>query len=160
MDRTFLLYFVLPVIIGVLVLVLGVILWIVAARRKKKIGEIEIGDWETTGGKILSSRVEKRESQVDHKKGTLIDITYGNSVFPGISEKFDEKASQEILNKYPLNTYVPVRYNPDDPSVSALMPHPGHPDYIQMAGYLLTGFGLSVCCFTSFMAFIIVGNIK
>ena len=120
--------------------------------------------------------MEKRESQVDHKKGTLIDITYepivdyvyvvkdvehhGNSVFPGISEKFDEKASQEILNKYPLNTYVPVRYNPDDPSVSALMPHPGHPDYIQMAGYLLTGFGLSVCCFTSFMAFIIVGNIK
>ena len=177
MDKTFLMYyFVLPISIGVIVLVLGGVLWLVAARRKKKIGEIEIGDWETTGGKIISARIEKRESKAENKSGAQVDITYepildyvyvvkdiehhGNTVFAGTSEKFDQKTSQEILDKYLTNTYVPVRYNPEDPTQSALMPHRERTNFIQMAGYLLTAFGLSVCCFTSFMAFIIVGNIK
>ena len=69
-------------------------------------------------------------------------------------------AAHEILKKYPVNSYAPVRYNPNDPAESALMSHPEHPDILLMAGYLFTGFGVLVCCFTSAMAFIVLGGIR
>jgi hypothetical protein len=175
MDPKFVMGFLIPLVIGILVLVAGVYFWISADRRRKKVGEIDIGDWETTGGKVLGTSVEERESRQNDRTGIHIDISYepvvdyvyvvkdvelhGNKVFAGKSEKLDQKASQEIINKYPLNSYVAVRYNPENPSESALMPHLDHPDYIQLAGYLLTAFGISVCCFTTFMIFIMVGNI-
>ena len=176
MDIQFVMAFVIPIVVGIIMLVGGVLFWMTASRRKKKAGEIDISGWETTGGKVLSVKNEARETRREDKTGTHIDISYepmvdyvfvakdaeqhGNKVFAGESQKLDEKASQAILDQYPLNSYVPVRYNPENPSESALMPNPDHPDYIQMAGYLLTAFGLSVCCFTAFMIFIMVGKIR
>ena len=174
MDKTFTLYFVVPVVLGVVILFAGVVILIITSRRKKQAGEINIDDWETVGGKILSSKIEEHEAKQSDSKGTHIDLTYepiveyvyvvneveyhGNKVFPGVSEKFGQEVAQEILEKYPHNTYVPVQYNPDNPSESALMPQREHPDYLIMAGYLFTSFGVSVCCFTSLMAFILLGK--
>ena len=176
MDIKFILYFVVPTVLGVVILLAGGILMLVAYNRKKKAGEIDIADWGTVGGKVISGRLEKSPTQLSGKDNKsaeaiyvpVVDYVYTvegvehqeNKVFPEAGEGLSQSAAQEILDKYPVNAYVAVRYNPKDPTESALMRHPQRPSYTQMAGWLLTGFGLSVCCFTSLMAVIILGRVQ
>jgi len=77
---------------------------LIASRRKGKAGEIDISEWETIGGKILSARIEERESPQSDKTGTRKDVTFepivdyvyvvndvehhDNKVFPGVSENW------------------------------------------------------------------------
>jgi hypothetical protein len=176
MDARFVLYFVVPIVLGFVILLAGVVLVSVAGRRRKRAGEIDITDWGITGGKVLSARMEERETPGAGKDGAQTQTTYspvvdyvfavqdvehhGNTVFAGNDEGLARAAAQEILDQYPPNSYVPVRYNPENLAESALMPHPHRPDYVWMAGLLFTGFGFSVCCFTMLMSFIIVGGIQ
>ena len=175
MDKTFVLYFLIPSVAGSFFLILGFIFWRIALGRRENSGVVVIDDWEKTGGKILSSRVERRESQRTDETGIHIDITFepiveyvyvvkeveyqGSKVFPDYVEKMSEASANEIAQGYPTNSYVQVRYNPNEPAESALLPHPDHASYTMMTAYVLVGFGASVCCFTTFMALIIVGGI-
>lgn len=171
MDTKFVLYFVIPAILIVCITSLGVVFLTISARHKKKSGQIEIGDWATTGGKILSVRLDPHHADAKHIGDDFephIEYAYvvnnieyqGKKVFPGEADGFTEKAAQEILSQYPLNNYVPVRYNPQDPSDSALQAQSRPMDYLTMAGWIFAGFGVIACCFTSFMAFIILGAIR
>src|SRR5450759_3639491 len=76
MDPKFVMGFLIPLVIGILVLAAGVYFWISADRRRKMVGEIDIGDWETTGGKVLGTSMEQQESRQNDKTGIHIDISY------------------------------------------------------------------------------------
>lgn len=175
MDTKYILYFVVPSVIGTCILLIGVILLIIAARKKKKADQGETGDWVTTGGKVTAAHLEKHEAQKNDKRGTHIDITYepvveyrytvdnveytGNKFFPGESTYFSESEAQELLGQHPLNSFVPIHYNPEDPSVSSLEERSQDSNVVYLAGWTLTAFGICVCCFTSFMIFLIVGQV-
>ena len=171
MSTTFLLYFVVPIILGTVILLIGVLLMGVGLYRRRKAGGVEVEDWPSTGGKILAARLDQREPARQDKSGTPVDINYepvveyaytvkgveyrGDKVYPGESLYFSQSAAQEILDKHPPNTYVPVKYNPDDPSISTLQKQPEGTNYPYVIGLALTIFGLVACCFTAFMAGII-----
>ena len=176
MDTTFVMYFVVPVSLGSVIFLVGAVLLVIDSRKNKKRDNVETEDWSTTGGKILSVRIDEHESPRSDKNGTHVDITYepivdfvyvvdnvehhGNKVFPGESANLGQKTAQEILDKYPVNSYVPVRYNPRDPSVSSLEEHQFQSsNRVLLAGRVLVAFGICVCCFTTFMLFILVGNV-
>jgi hypothetical protein len=176
MDPKFVMYFVVPAVLIVCIAGLGLVFLMISFRRKQKSGQIEIRDWATTGGKVLSVRLDDHHAgQIQAKDKPAVDdfephveyayvvnnVEYrGIKVFPGESAGFTQKAAQEILGKYPLNAYVPVRYNPQDPTDSALEARSRRTDFLTMAGWVLTGFGVVSCCYTSFMAFIILGAIR
>ena len=165
------LYFVIPVVLIVGITGVGIVLLSISANRKKKAGLVEIGEWATIGGKILSVRLDPHQADAKHIGKNFephVEYAYvvnnieyqGKKVFPGESDGFSEAAAREIINQYPTNGYVQVRFNPLDPTDSALQPHSQQIEYLTMAGYILTGFGIISCCFTSSMAFIILGAIK
>ena len=122
------------------------------------------------GGKILSARLGQHESLKQEKGETHTVIDYepvveyaysvkgveyrGNKLFPGESLYFSQGAAQELLDQHPLNAYVPVKYNPDDPSISTLEKQPAGANYLHVVGLALAVFGVVACCFTSFMAFV------
>ena len=170
MDTRFVLYFIVPIVLGIIILLAGVVLVSIASRRNRKAGEIDITDWGLTGGKVLSGRLEEQAAQAAGAAtySPVVDYVFvvndvehhGDTVFAGANENLAKAAAQEILDRYPANTYVPVRYNPENPSESALMPHTHRPDYVWMGGWVFTAFGLSVCCFTMLMSFIILGGIQ
>ena len=175
MDIMFVLYFIVPVILGAVILLVGIIILFVDSHRKKKAGAVETSDWGTTGGKITSAHLEQHEERKDDASGTHIDIGYepvveyvytvdgqeyrSNNVFPGENIYFSKSNAQEILDEHPINKYVPVSYDPDDPATSSLEPRPEGVNYFHLIGLVLTSFGVLVCCFTSFMAFILIGKI-
>ena len=175
MDKTFVLFFVIPSVAGAVFLILGGIFWQVALNRRKKSGVVSIDDWEKTGGKVLTARLEQHESQHADKAGKHIDIAFepiieyvyqvkdveyqGNKVFAGLAEKMGEEDAKEIMQSYSANSYVQVRYDPNNPADSALLPHPDHASNTMITAYLLVAFGSSVCCFTLFMGLIFVGAI-
>ena len=68
MNPLFAFYFVLPVILGVVILVMGALFLFIDSRRKKERGEIETQNWETTGGKIVSANINKHEDKSDDDK--------------------------------------------------------------------------------------------
>jgi hypothetical protein len=175
-TKIVLFFFVIPVGLGTLILVVGGVLLLIDARKNKNKSEVETDDWITSGGKILSARIEEHEARHSDTHGMHVDITYepvldyvymvdnvehhGNKVFPGESDNLGQKAAQEILEKYPVNSYAPVRYNPQDPSVSSLEEHPFHQsNRTRLAGQVLVAFGICVCCFTTFMLFLLIGRV-
>jgi hypothetical protein len=176
MDTRFVLYFVVPVVGGTVILLAGLIFLFIDNRKKKKNGDVETGEWETTGGKIIASHLERHEARKDDKTGTHIDINYepiieyvytvkneeyrSNKVFPGDHIYFSEKDAQQILDEHPLNMYMPVKYNPEDPNISSLENRPHATDYVHVLALVFTSFGALVCCFTTFMTFIVMGKYK
>lgn len=163
MNTIFLFYFVVPLSLGVIITLTGAILLFVNSRKKPKAGEVDIGDWATTGGKVTSARLDERQPNDTYEPiieyvYTVNDAEYhGNKVFPGENAGTKKVAAQEILDKHPVNMYVPVRYNPQNPSESALEAQPHPMNFTATAGWVLTGFGVCTCCFTTFMIFIIFG---
>jgi hypothetical protein len=176
MDTLYLLAFVLPIVLGIVILLTGggLLLW--NSRRNKRAGNVEAEDWLTTGGKILAGHLGEHENRWADKQGKHIDITYepvveyvytvdnveyqGSKVFPGADSDFGEAEAQEIIDRYPLNSYVPVRYDPENPSSSSLETHSPHTRHrLLVAAQTLIALGTGVCCFTFFMMFILVGNI-
>lgn len=163
MDTRFLLYFVVPLSLGIVITLAGVILLFVDSRKKPKIGEINIEDWLTTGGKVTAARLGERQSGDTYEPVieyvyTVNDAEYhGNKIFPGENASSKKDKAQEILDKHPVNMYVPVRYNPKNPSDSALEAQPHPTNFIGLAGWVLSGFGVTACCFTTFMTFVIFG---
>lgn len=163
MDIKFFLYFVLPIILGVIIALTGAILLFVDSRKKPKAGEVDIEDWEMTGGKIISAQLS--ESQSDNTYQPMIEYVYtvngveyhGNKIFSGKNEGAKKDAAQATLDKHPVNMYVPVRYDPKNPSDSALEARPHPTSFIAIAGWTLAGFGFISCCFTAFMTFVIFG---
>jgi hypothetical protein len=176
MNAQFAFYFILPVIFGVVILVMGVVFVYIDNRRKKERGEGELDKWETTGGKIVASHLNQHEARQENASGTHIDINFepiieyvytvseveyrSEKVYPGEHVYFSQKAAQEVLDEHPLNKYVPVTYNPDNPSESMLEKRPETGDFIHVAGLVLTSFGVLVCCFSTFMMLIMVGKYK
>lgn len=175
MNTTFMLYFVVPTILGAVILIAGVIFLAVDARRKKMAGEVETSDWLSTGGKIVSVQLNRHEVKKEGQDGAKVEFnfepiieyvyTVDNSeyrstrVFPGEHVYFSEHAAKEILDEHPVNNYVQVIYDPKDPQNSSIEKRPEGPNRVYLAGLVLTIFGILACCFTSFMAFIIVGRI-
>ena len=163
MNMRFLLYFVVPLSLGVIITVVGAILLFIDSCKKPKVGQVDITGWSTTGGKVISVRLEER--QAGNTFDPIIEYVYtvkdeeyhGNKGFPGENDSPQKDAAQEILDKHPLNSYVPVHYNPENPSESALEEQPHPMNFISMAGWVLTGFGVCACCFTTFMAFVVFG---
>ncbi len=170
MSITFVLYFVVPITLGVLILLAGGVLFLMDARKNKSGTVSGAEEWNETGGKILSARLE--EHTVPDAESTyepVVEYVYtagekeyhGNMVFPGASARMKKDAAQEILNKYPVNAYAPVRYNPQDPSASALEERPYQAvSRLRMAAQVLVAFGVLVCCFTSLMLFIIANGMS
>ncbi len=170
MDTRFVMYFVIPSILASVILVIGAVALGIDIYRRRKAVRVEIGEWPSTGGKILTSRLEPHQSQRQDKSGTQTVIDYepiveyiyavqgvefrGNKLYPEESLYFDQSAAQKILDQYPLNTYVPVKYNPNDPSLSTLEKQPERMNYLHVVGLALTIFGVVACCFTSFMALV------
>lgn len=175
MNISYILYFVVPATLGAIIIITGAILLAVDARRKKKAGEVETADWLSTGGKIVSVQLNRHEARKDDTSGTHIDINFepiveyvytvdnqeyrSTNVFPGDHIYFSEQAAQEILDEHPVNKYVPVNYDPKDPKNSSIENRPETQNKVHLAGMILTIFGVLVCCFTSFMTFIIVGKV-
>jgi hypothetical protein len=164
MDTKFLLYFVVPLSLGIIITVAGAVLLFVESRKRSKDGEIDIADWLSTGGKVTSAKLGKRHD--DDTYEPIIKYVYsvegteyhGSKVFPHQSHPLSKKeTAQDIIDRYPANSYVSVRYNPEKPSDSALEATPHPMNYAVIAGWILSGFGITSCCFTSFMAFIIFG---
>ena len=163
MDTRFLLYFVVPFSLGIIITLVGAILLFVNSHRKPKAGEINIEDWSTTNGQVTAARLGERQSDNTYEPiieyvYTVNDVQYhGNKVFPGINTNSKRDTAQEILDKHPVKMYVPVRYNPQNPSESALEEQPHPMNFIALAGWVLTGFGICTFCFTTFMTFVIFG---
>jgi len=177
MDTTFVLAFVLPFVLGAAILVTGGVLFLLNSRRSQKAGAVETEDWHTTGGKILAARLGEHENRHNDKQGTHIDITYepvveyiytvdnteyhGSKVFPSGDSDFGQAEAQAFIDKYPVNSFAPVRYDPQSPSVSSLESHSPHATHrLLVAAQSLTALGIGVCCFTVFMMFILVGRIR
>lgn len=175
-EKTFLTYFlILPISLGVGIFLMGAILLWIDSRRRKKYIPVEMTDWETTGGKILSVRLDECPPGKGDPKASQTEVTYqpvvefaytvknvehkGNNLFAGECDNFAREEAQAFLDKYPLNAYVPVRYDPEDPTKSALESQPRHRNRVRMIGLLFTWFGISVCCFSSLMIFIMSANI-
>ncbi|MEW5938715.1 MAG: DUF3592 domain-containing protein [Chloroflexota bacterium] len=176
MDTTFVLYFVVPFSLGALFFLGGGILLLINSRKNKGESDDETEGWLMTGGKILAARIEEQESKTSDASGTHIDISYepiveyaynvngveyrGNKVFPGKSDSLGQQKAQEFMEKYPVNAYAPVRYDPKDPANSSLEEHGFHrPNRLLLAGQVLLAFGIMVCCFTSFMLFLLIGRV-
>jgi hypothetical protein len=163
MNIRFLLYFVVPLSLGVIITVVGAILLFIDSRKKQKVGRIDIEGWATTGGKVTAVRLDER--QLNNYYEPIIEYVYtvkdaeyhGNKVFPGDSRSPQKDVAQEILDKHPLNSYVPVHYNPQNPSESALEEQPHPMNFIALTGWILTGFGFCACCFTALMTLVIFG---
>src|SRR5512143_1648807 len=118
MDTRFVMYFVVPSILASVILVIGAVALGIDIYRRRKAVRVEIGEWPSTGGKILTSRLEQHESQHQDKSGTQTVIDYepvveyiyavkgveyrGNKLYPGESLYFDGDAAQKILDQYPL----------------------------------------------------------
>jgi hypothetical protein len=175
-ERDFLIYFlVLPISLGVGITLMGAVLLWIDTRRRKKYIPVEMTDWETTGGKILSANLKECSESDGTTQGTQQAVTYqpvvefvytvagveyrGNNLFPGDCDAFSKENAQAFLDKYPLNAYIPVRFDPEDPTRSALENQPRHRNRVRMIGLLFTWFGISVCCFSSLMIFIMSANI-
>jgi hypothetical protein len=163
MDTRFFLYFVVPLSLGVVITLVGAILLFIDSRKKPKDGEVDIENWLTTGGKVTSAKLSEQPADDTYEPivnyvYTVNDTEYhGSKVFPGKNPSSKKDTAQEILDKHPVNMYVPVRYNPENPSDSALEAQPLPMNYIALAGWILSGFGVSSCCFTAFMTFVIFG---
>lgn len=163
MDARFILYFVVPLSLGIVITLVGVILLFVDSRKKPKAGEINIEDWPTTGGKVTTARLGEKQTGDTYEPVieyvyTVNDAQYhGNKIFPGENPSSKKEAAQEILNKHPVNMFVPVRYNPTNPSESALEVQSQPMNFLVLAGWVLSGFGVLSCCFTAFMTLVIFG---
>lgn len=173
MDAKFILYFVVPAAAGVGILLLGALLLIVAAVRKNKASHKETAHWRVTGGKVTAARVEtletrKNETQVAATYKPVVEYTYnvdnaeyrGDNFFPGETAYAAESDARELLAQYSLNSYVPVHYNPANPSESSLGERAQTSNFVYLAGWTLTAFGICVCCFTSFMTIVILGGVQ
>jgi hypothetical protein len=165
-----------PVIAGVIILLAGIIFLAIDSRKKKKEAEVETHHWKTTGGKIIASRLERHETSREDAKGVHLDINYepvieyvynvkdveyrSNKVFPGENIYFGQAVAQDIIDHHRLNSYVPVKYNPEDPNMSSLENRPEEENYIRLTGLVFTAFGVMVCCFSIFMALLAMGQYK
>jgi hypothetical protein len=163
MDTRFILYFVVPLSLGIVITLVGIVLLFIDSRKKPKAGEINTEDWLTTGGKVTSAHLGEIKPSDTYEPVieyiyTVHDAQYhGNKVFPGGNPVSNKEAAQEIIDKHPVNMYVPVRYNPENPSESSLEAPSRPMNSIALAGWVLSGFGILSCCFTGFMTFIIFG---
>ena len=177
MNTIFMLAFVLPIILGTVILVTGSALWIWNSRHSKHDGQVDADDWSMAGGKILAAHLGEHETRHSDSHGTHVDITYepvveyiytidnaeyhGSKVFPGEDSDFGQAEAQEIIDRYPLNSYAPVRYDPENPSNSSLETHSPHVTHrLLIAAQSLIALGIGVCCFTFFMMFILIGRIR
>lgn len=169
MDKFFPFYFIVPISLGTAITLAGAILLAIDSRRRQKIVQAQGPAWETTGGKVVAINMEKGQPAPNQDlapRVPVVDYVYsvdekeyaGRISFePGVET--DPEAVEAFLERYPVNAYVPVRFDPDDPSVSHLEESRRRSNRIRFIGLLCTYFGISVCCFTSFMAFVILGNI-
>jgi hypothetical protein len=175
-EKTFLIYFlILPISLGVGIFLIGLVLLAIESRRNKKKVEVETHEWETTGGKVISARLDKcatspgknKGAQAEPKFTPVMEFVYtangkeytSNNIFPGECENYSREAAQEILDNFPVNSYIPIRYDPNDPGISTLEDLPKPSNRLRMFGLLFTWFGISVCCFSSLMIFIMSANI-
>jgi hypothetical protein len=175
MSIKLVLWFLIPVISGVVILLAGIIFMVKDSRRKKKEESVETQDWETTGGKIIASHLNQHEARKEDASGVHVDINYepiieyvytvkdveyrSSKVFPGDHIYFGQAVAQEILDQHRLNSFVPVKYDPADPTNSILENRPEGENYVRTAGLVLTSFGGLVCCFTGFMVvFFMIGK--
>ena len=131
MNTIFMLAFVLPIVLGTVILATGSALLIWNSRHSKRDGQVEADDWPMAGGKILAAHLGEHETRHSDSHGTHVDITYepvveyvytidnaeyhGSKVFPGGDSDFGQAEAQEIIDRYPLNSYAPVRYDPENP---------------------------------------------
>ena len=177
MDTTFILAFIVPIVLGTVILAVGGALLFWNSRRSKRGGKVETEDWLTTGGKVLASHLEEHDSRPGDKPDApavktyepMVEYVYtvdgteyhSSKVFPGGDSNFDQAEAQSVIDKYPLNSYAPVRYDPQNPSASSLEEHPPHTThYLLVAAQSLIVLGIGVCCFTFFMMFILVGRFQ
>jgi hypothetical protein len=165
MNFTFFLYFVVPIIMITIITLIGVVLLLIDSRRKSKEGGTNHDEWQTIGGKVISSQMG--EARADGSYDPSVKYVYtvngaehqGVAVFSGRRADATKNTAQEILDQYTVNVYVPVRYNPENPSDSILdAARPNANNYTRFFGWLLTGFGIISCCFTVLMAFIIFSS--
>jgi hypothetical protein len=165
MSPTFILYFVVPIGAGTLILLVAGALFLLDARKDNPGNAPYAKDWNLAGGKVLSAQRREHGADPAAKFDAVVEYAYnvdgtehrGTTVFTAKSEI----NAQNILAKYPANFYVPVRYNPKAPEESLLWDASLQPvSRTLLAAQVLVAFGLLVCCFTAFMAFVIVSGMS
>jgi hypothetical protein len=113
-------------------IVLGIILIAVGQSQQRKARVV--GTWPTVPGVILTSDLQEHYSTDDEGGATytyepVIDYSYR---FMGVQytgteyrmgskgASYDQKRAQTIVDRYPVDLKVDVRYNPDNPAVAVL----------------------------------------
>ena len=135
----------------------GVCIWGIGTLGKAKASSA----WPTTGGKVITSKVEKhkktsgstrkRRRSTTYKAQVLYEYTVDGIRYSSKKVSFGEYSSsnpthaRQIINRYPEGKNVKVYFNPDKPNVSVLEPG------VSLWSYMPLGIGA---------VFIIVGVFK
>jgi hypothetical protein len=144
MDLRFVLYFIVPIVMAFGITLIGAVLLLIDWR--KKTNQVETGDWLVAGGKVTAVQPDSVQ----------YSYTAGSAEFTGTTPL----PAGTSPNMYSANMYVPVRYNPKNPTDSMLDNLPRSANYMNFFGWLFAAFGILACCFTGFMAIIILGSVQ
>jgi hypothetical protein len=123
-----------PLFVGLVFLVIGIVFFFNATRNRKKAEESLL--WPTTKGLICAATMKEHKHQDSKGRRTtstyepVIEYTYtvmgqsytGNKVALGV-RSFDSNQAYEIFNRFPLGNHVDVHYNPQNPSEAILETH-------------------------------------
>ena len=88
------------------------------------------GDWPTTEGKMIESRIKTRRKKGKKKRLLVIKYAYQVNGSRHINNKaqyldnvfYSTTRKKEIVSQFPAGKIIPVYYNPDNPSQSVLFP--------------------------------------
>ncbi len=121
----------LPLIVGFVFAVIGVVFLVVALKNRKKAQESLA--WPTTSGVVQSTDMQvHRHYDLDNRRTSytyepVVEYTY-SLMGQGYSSKkiafgatgFNQRKAQEILARYPQGATVTVHYNPQNPGEAVL----------------------------------------
>ena len=149
-----------PLALGGIFAVLGVILLVIGRRDQARARKAEA--WPTLNGMISSSRIDK-QTRTDRSQGRtytrttyapVVEYTYevggrtfqGNKIFPGANMSFDLGTAQGIINRYQAGQPATVHYDPADPTQAVLETKSKGANLMLILGAVFAVVGLIACC--------------
>lgn len=155
-----LLGYVIPIILGGIFAVLGIVLLVFGLREKKKAKETE--SWPVVDGKIVVSRMDQqtrteRDDGHTHTRTVytpIVEYTYeiggktyhGNRIFPGSTLSYDLGTAQGIINRYQPESTAKIHYDPSDPSNAVLETQSKGGKLFLIIGIIFAVLGIIGCC--------------
>jgi hypothetical protein len=148
-----------PVILGVVFGLLGLIFLIIALVSRKKAQTSQ--SWPTTPGTVLSSSIEEHtefdsENQsnsinfqpvVQYRYKVMGQEYIGSKIAFG-ANRFDHARAQSISSRYVPNAAVTVHYNPQNPQDAILETQAAGSKVFLWIGIVFLVIAVSACCLT------------